>query len=31
VDSLAITKIDMLADIDRVKVCVAYKKKGKII
>lgn len=30
VDSLALTKIDMMADNDKVKVCVAYRVKGKI-
>lgn len=31
VDSIAITKLDVLTTIDKLKICVAYKHKGNII
>ena len=31
VDKLVITKLDCLEDLDKIKLCVAYKYKGKII
>lgn len=31
IDSVAITKLDVLSDFDEIKVCVAYKLEGKIL
>ena len=30
-DSLAITRLDILDDLDKLKICVSYKYNGKII